>query len=157
MEMTCNQEYLRKVGILHSRIKCSPWHLANKINRNQILSPRSLTLLPRLLLIFFGDICILIMERGFFLDCLFPTRGRLGISIIRFRDNILLGDSLGTRSQGGKSFFFCRRDDSERSFSSSLQKVAPKFFITEGDRVGGSTLHPRQFFLKHWRSLKPLF
>ena len=44
-----------------------------------------------------------------------------------------------------------------RVASSILQKVEPKFLITDGDRAGGETVQPRQFLEVHLGFLKPFF
>ena len=54
-------------------------------------------------------------------------------------------------------FFFCNKAVSVRVASSILQKVEPKFLITDGDRAGGETVQPRQFLEVHLGFLKPFF
>jgi hypothetical protein len=40
--------------------------------------------------------------------------------------------------------------------ASTLQKEAPKFFMMEGEIVGGTTSQPRQFLLAQAKPLYPL-
>jgi hypothetical protein len=64
---------------------------------------------------------------------------------------------IGFFPAGVETFFFLFRAMSVRLSASRLQKLAPKFLITEGERVGGVTKQPRQPFLEHCTSLNPFF
>ena len=56
---------------------------------------------------------------------------------------------------GVEANFFLLRTVLVSLSSSRLQKLAPKFLITEAERVGGVTVQPRQSFLVQRGSLNP--